>query len=152
MKQVDIRDLVGGVILIALGASVSLYASNHYNVGHADRMGPGYFPVALGWVLAVLGLIVALFSFKPSLHHTTPPKFRPRPFFAILLSVAAFALTVSRFGLVPGTVLLTLIAVFAEPGIRWRRTLLLAISLSLIAWLVFTVGLQMTLPAFTFLE
>ncbi|MEO7939667.1 MAG: tripartite tricarboxylate transporter TctB family protein, partial [Burkholderiaceae bacterium] len=136
MKHVDTRDLFGGLILIALGAFVSLYAANHYVVGQAERMGPGYFPVALGWLLAILGLVVALFAFKPSLHHTTPPKFRPRPFFAILLSVAAFAFTVSRFGLVPGTVLLTVIAVFAEPGIRWRRTILLALSLSLLAWLI----------------
>ncbi len=150
MKHVDARDLIGGLMLVVFGIGIAWYAAIHYTVGEPARMGPGFFPVALGWTLAGLGLIVALLAFKPSLHHSAPPKFRPRPFIAILLSVAVFALTVGRLGLVPATVLLTLIAVFAEPVIHWRRTLLLAISLALLAWLVFTVGLQMTLPAFTF--
>lgn len=151
MKHFDARDLIGGMILVVFGVGIAWYAGTHYTIGQPARMGPGFFPVALGWVLAGLGLIVALLAFKPSLHHSAPPKFRPRPFFAILLAIAVFALTVSSLGLVLATILLTLIAVFAEPGIRWRRSLLLAGALALLAWLIFTVGLQMTLPAFTFL-
>ena len=59
MKSRDTHDLVGGIALTVIGIACGLYASR-YNMGTAARMGPGYFPVVLGWLLALLGLLVAL--------------------------------------------------------------------------------------------
>ncbi len=149
MKHFDLREFTSGALLVALGAFVAAYAGTHYRIGAPAHMGPGFFPVALGCILAVLGLIVLLLSFRVSQHAWEVAAIAWRPLGAILVAVAVFALIVGRFGLMPATVALTFIAALAEPRFRWRRTLLLAVSLAVLSWLIFTVGLQMTLPAFS---
>jgi putative tricarboxylic transport membrane protein len=151
VRQIEFRDLVAGTLLLALGMFVAHYAAAHYRIGDPGQMGPGFFPVALGWTLAALGLVIALFAFRKTVHALHPPPFALRPLIAVLAAVLVFSLLVERLGLVPATFALTLVAVFAERPFRWRRTLLLAASLALISWLIFTVALKMTLPAFTFL-
>ena len=150
MKNMDSRDLLGGLILIGVGLFVALYAANHYSIGETSRMGPGYFPVALGWILAALGLVIAALSFRRTLHVLTPPPLKLRAMFAVLVSIALFALLLERLGLVPAAMVLAFVASFAGGKFRIRRTLALAVSLAILVWLVFTLGLQMTMPAFAF--
>jgi len=152
MNHIDVRDLIGGALLIAFGAFVALYAGHEYMVGQPARMGPGFFPVALGWILVGLGVIITLLAFRKTVHVLQPPPFTLRGLVAVLAAIVAFAVLVTPAGLVPATIALTFIAALAEQKFRLRRTALLAASLSLLAWLIFTVGLQMTLPAFAFLD
>ena len=148
MKYVDVRELIAGAVLMSFGLFVALYAARHYPVGQAAHMGPGFFPVTLGWILAGLGLVIALFAFRKTMHVLHPPPFALRPFLAVPASVAAFSLLVTPFGLVPATFALAFVAAFAERKFVLRRTVLLGIALGVLAWLIFTVGLQMNLPAF----
>ncbi len=150
IKHIDTRDLVAGLALIAVGLFVALYASNHYRMGDAARMGPGFFPTALGWILAGLGLIVVLFSFRRTVHAFEPPPFALRPFLAVLLAILAFGLLIERIGLVPTALVMTVIAAFANSNFHLGRALLLGVFLAGLSWLIFSVGLQMTLPAFNF--
>ncbi|WP_369335852.1 tripartite tricarboxylate transporter TctB family protein, partial [Halomonas sp. ND22Bw] len=41
----------------AVGATFAVGATT-YNIGDGARMGPGYFPLMLGVLLAVLGLLI----------------------------------------------------------------------------------------------
>jgi len=150
MNKVDQRDLVAGIILAAFGLFVALYSASHYEVGEASRMGPGFFPVSLGWLLVALGLIVLLLAFRNTVQVLTPPPFALRAIVAVPCAILVFSLVVDRFGLVPATFALTLVAVLAEKPFKLRRTLMLAAGLSLISWLIFIVGLNMTLAAFIF--
>jgi hypothetical protein len=113
-------------------------------------MGAGFFPVTLGWLLVALGLIVLLLAFRNTVQVLTPPPFALRAIVAVPCAILVFSLVVDRFGLVPATFALTLVAVLAEKPFKLRRTLMLAASLSLISWLIFIVGLNMTLAAFIF--
>jgi hypothetical protein len=144
----DIRDLIAGLLMISVGLFVALYASNQYQVGSAARMGPGYFPTILGSILAVLGLVIALMSFREVVHILKPPPFTPRPFIAVIAAVALFALLIGRVGLVPTTILMVIVTASGSNSFQLPRAVLLGISLSVIAWLIFSLGLQMTLPAF----
>lgn len=152
MKKFDIRDLLGGILLAGLGSVVAMYAGSHYQMGELSRMGPGYIPVALGVILAMLGIVIALLSFKKIPQVLQPPPFRMRPLAAILVSISVFALTVTRWGLVPATLLLVVIASRAEKDAPWMRTFVLGLALAALAWLIFVAGLQMSLPAFAFTE
>lgn len=151
MRHIEYRDLVAGIILSAFGLSVALYAASHYQVGAPSRMGPGFFPVALGWTLTGLGGVIALMSLRKTVQVLHPPPFALRALIAVPAAILVFSLLVEPLGLVPAAVALTCVAVFAEKPVRLRRTLLLGASLALISWLIFTVGLGMTLPAFAFL-
>jgi len=134
--------------MISLGLFVALYASTHYQVGSASRMGPGYFPTVLGYILAALGLAIALLSLRKTVHVVQPPPFTLRPFLAVMAAVALFALLISHVGLVPTTILMVVVTAAGSNSFQLRRAVLLGVSLSVIAWLIFSLGLQMTLPAF----
>lgn len=51
------KDFFSGLLYMALGIAFALGART-YNVGTGARMGPGYFPLMLGIVLAILGAVV----------------------------------------------------------------------------------------------
>ena len=53
------RDILAGTLFIVIGA-LALLGARGYPVGSAMRMGPGYFPVVLGWLLVALGALVGL--------------------------------------------------------------------------------------------
>lgn len=140
----DYADIIGGLLLMGGGAWFVLQAGS-YAMGSLRRMGPGYFPVAIGLLIILFGLLVLV----PALLRAGPmPRPEWRPFLTISLSVLAFALLVEKFGLVPATVALTVLAAAAEPELRPLRLLLLALGLSGIGVLVFTQGLGIPIPAF----
>ncbi len=144
----DNRDLIAGIAIMAVGIFTALYASSHYQLGTAARMGPGYFPTMLGGIMTFLGLVVALLSLRNAAHALTPPPFTPRPFIAIIAAVALFALLVTRIGLIPTTIVMVIVTASGSNSFRPARALFLGLCLSAIAWLIFSLGLQMTLPAF----
>ncbi|MEO8279959.1 MAG: tripartite tricarboxylate transporter TctB family protein [Ideonella sp.] len=151
MRHIEYRDLTAGVLLGGVGLFTALYGASHYTIGDPARMGPGFFPVMLGGVLVVLGVIIVLLAFRKTVHALHPPPFALRALLAVSLSILVFSLLVNSLGLVPATIAMTFVAVAAETPYKLRRTAILSVSLALIAWLIFTVALSMTLPAFTFL-
>lgn len=50
-------DLLAGAIFIVLGGGFA-YTASTYDVGSLRAMGPGYFPLVLGLVLAALGVVI----------------------------------------------------------------------------------------------
>lgn len=57
MKIKSQKDFFAGLMFMACGVAFAWGATN-YTVGEGARMGPGYFPLVLGILLAVLGLAV----------------------------------------------------------------------------------------------
>ena len=56
-RQASRDDLLAGGVFVALGVAFAVGATR-YDLGSALNMGPGYVPLALGLVLAVLGLVI----------------------------------------------------------------------------------------------
>ena len=52
------KDFWAGLMFIGCGLFAVAWSLAHYQMGSAVRMGPGYFPVVLGGLLAVLGAAV----------------------------------------------------------------------------------------------
>lgn len=150
MKSFDKQDMISGMVLGGFGLFIAIYAAQHYEIGTTAAMGPGYFPVALGSILTVLGLIIMLLSIRRVPTEIWQVPFTLRPLLAVLAAVLVFAVLILKLGLVPSTVALTLVAALAEPKFRFQRTILLGIGLALLSWLIFRLGLKMPLPAFVF--
>ena len=55
MKIKSQRDFFSGLMFTAVGVAFA-WGATTYNVGSGARMGPGYFPLMLGIVLAFIGL------------------------------------------------------------------------------------------------
>ncbi len=144
MLQRDYRDIVAGSVLCLLGAFVALYCAIHYNLGSLTKLGPGLFPAALGVFLAVMGAAIAgLALFRQGQKVTV----EVRPAVAVLVSLAAFAMTIESFGLIPAISLLTFVASFGNDRLRLSRAVGLAVALSAIATLIFRVGLELPVDA-----
>ena len=60
--KLNAKDIASGVILI-LFAAVALWLNQDHSLGSARRMGPGYMPMLVFWILMGLGIIVLGTSF-----------------------------------------------------------------------------------------
>lgn len=142
MKDKDTADIVGGLALTALGLLAAIYAQR-YELGDLGHMGPGYFPVVLGFILAILGLLVAL----PALFRGGQRVHGEWKSLALVVgSIVLFALTLDVLGLVLATVLSVLVSSLADKQITWQGRGALCLSLAALTYLVFGVALGMSLP------
>ncbi|MFN3296914.1 tripartite tricarboxylate transporter TctB family protein [Caldimonas sp.] len=142
MKHKDLQDLIGGVLLSAVGLFFALY-SQRYDLGTAARMGPGYFPTVLGWTLTVLGVLVAL----PALFRKGPPvKIQLGNFLFVMAALLLFAFSLRSLGMVAATFLASFVASLADRDITWKGRALMSAGVTVLTVLVFSVGLNMVLP------
>jgi len=143
MFQKDYRDMVGGLLMMFVGLAVSFFAYENYDIGTLNRMGPGFFPVGLGGILAVLGFFIAL----PAFFRTgSPVKFEMRTLVLVTASIVAFALMLKSMGIIVATTLAVLISSTADREITWKGRILVSLGVAAMVWLVFIYGLRMVLP------
>ena len=62
MKIKNGKDFWAGMMYLGFGLYFAIYARN-YNMGTALRMGPGYFPIVLSWMLVLFGGVVIARAF-----------------------------------------------------------------------------------------
>ncbi|MEI6733750.1 MAG: tripartite tricarboxylate transporter TctB family protein [Comamonadaceae bacterium] len=55
------KDFFSGVVFMAVGGAFA-WGATTYTVGSGARMGPGYFPLMLGVLLAIIGAVIAFKS------------------------------------------------------------------------------------------
>jgi len=145
MNILSLRFIVAA-ILVAIGLSGFVLGLD-YDFGSARRMGPGYFPVVLSGLLVLLALIEGISAIlKKEQQHETPVDWRP--LIAILVAVAAFAITIAYFGLIPAFLVVIGISSLAQPSYGWKPALILSLVTCVGAWLLFSQLLGMTLPLF----
>ena len=139
MRIASPRDFWSGVLFGALGLFVAIYAATQYQLGSALRMGPGYFPAAVGGLVALLGFILAVRSLRvpgPAI-----PKLYWRPILFIVVASIAYGYLLKPLGLVLSTALAVVAAAFAGHEFRWREALILAAVLALFSVGVFVYAL-----------
>lgn len=147
MKSRDIRNCLAGGSLIIFGVFFFIYAMQ-YELGSMRSMGPGFFPRAVGALIALCGLSVLLPSLISKVRAGYDDlKFpRLRPFLWISVSVALFAALINVIGLAPTTVIMVAVAAFAEYEAKAKSVAILAISLALMSYLLFSVALGLPIP------
>ena len=134
---------VGGVFILIGGAFV--VGSLGYELGTPLRMGPGYFPLLVGAVLAALGLAIAV----KGLVAGEVPSFGAMPWravTAIVLAVLFFGFTARRLGFVPASAVTALLSTQASARVRPLTAVAVAAGLTVAATLIFVVGLQLRIP------
>lgn len=146
MHSRDYRDIIGGMVLIVIGAGAAIYAAMSLRFGTVTNMGPGMFPAALGMLLAGFGAVILVPAFCRG---GDLPEIEWRPLIVVLLAMLAFALIVQPFGMVPAIVVMTLIASRADRKLSPLALSILIVALSLTATLIFQVALGLQLRAFS---
>jgi hypothetical protein len=157
MKIKSQRDFFAGLMFATVGAAFAIGATQ-YNVGSGARMGPGYFPLMLGILLAALGLVVVFGSLSAERAERSDGDpvgqiaWRPLVYiiganllFGVMLG-GVRSLDLPAMGLVVGIYALVLVACRARPNFPLRSTLVLATVLALGSYLIFILGLRLQFP------
>ena len=140
MKITSPEDFWSGVMFIAFGV-VAVVVARDYPMGSALRMGPGYFPTCLGFIMMVLGAVVAALGLRVKGEGTG--KWGWRALSWLCAAFAGFGLLIEPAGLVPA--LLVLIVCSALAGRDFRPAELIVLVVVLIAGAVglFVYGLEL---------
>ncbi len=135
-------DLVAGLFLLAC-ALLLWWFGQPLKAGTAFRMGPGYVPMMLAWILAAFGVVLTAMG----LLHRGPrlERWRLGPIVMILGAIVVFGLTIERAGLLIASALVVAMGGIATPDSRLREVLLLALCLAAFACLLFPIALQLPL-------
>ena len=137
------RDFWAGLLFVGIAALFIALASQ-YRFGEAHRMGPGYFPIMVCALLAVLGAIVAARALV--LDGPPLPGFNPRPLVVTLVAVVLFGLAIERLGLAAAILVLVMVSAFADRNVRLVQSLALAVLLIAFSVAAFVWLLGLPLP------
>ena len=137
------KDFWIGIIFIFFGLCAVLIGQD-YGMGTAGRMGPAYFPVVLGGLLALIGAIGVIRSF---IRQGEPiGRIHVKELVLILAAVLLFGYLVRNAGLVPAAIVLIMVSAFASPKFHLGKTVALAIGLAVFAVLLFVKLLGLPMP------
>jgi hypothetical protein len=141
------KDLIAGLMFMAWGA-VALWLSRNYPVGTAVRMGPGYFPLVLSWLLIGFGAVITARGVLTEGEPLT--RWYWRPVVMVLASFLIFAALIDRAGLAVAGMLSVLVGAYGGPDFRLREAFVLAVGLTIgaAALFVYALGLPTRLLPF----
>lgn len=148
------KDFFSGLMFMAVGSGFAIGATN-YTIGQASRMGPGYFPLILGVILAILGAIIAVQSFASKAPDGDKiGKWAWKPLVYVLGSNLAFgALLVGlpsigfpSFGLIVAIYALVFIASQAGDRVNIKELVILSTILAVGSYMAFIKLLSLQFP------
>ncbi|MDD2809438.1 tripartite tricarboxylate transporter TctB family protein [Rhodoferax sp.] len=145
------KDFYAGLLFMAIGAAFAWGATN-YRVGTSASMGPGFFPLMLGLLLVLLGLVITLRAMaRSSAGSDKIGAWAFKPLFFVIAANLLFGvllgglpgLGIPAMGLVLGIYGLTLVASLAGEKFKLQEALVLASVLALGSYLAFVVLLKL---------
>jgi hypothetical protein len=148
------KDFLSGLMFLVVGG-VFAWGATSYSIGTGARMGPGYFPMMLGILLAILGAIILM----GALIVETPDgdkvgRIAWQPLLYILGSNLVFGLMLGglpsiglpSMGLIAAIFALIIIASKAGDEFDWKSVLILSAVLSVGSYLAFIALLKLQMP------
>lgn len=145
------KDFFAGLLFMAIGIAFA-WGATTYTIGDGARMGPGYFPLVLGIVLAIIGAVVvvqALVLETPDGNPIGPWAWRPLCFviasnflFGILLGGWPLV-GLPAMGLIIAIYVLTIVAALAGNEFKLSEVLILATILAAGSYFAFVYGLKL---------
>ena len=141
-------------MFMGIGVAFAWGASS-YTIGTAARMGPGYFPLILGILLAVLGVVIAFKATVVKTQDGDPVgRWGWRPLFFVLLGNFVFgvllaglpSLGIPAMGLIAAIFGLIFIAALGGPGFQFKEVFWLASVLAAGSYVAFVWALKLQFP------
>ncbi|MGV0960920.1 MAG: tripartite tricarboxylate transporter TctB family protein [Limnohabitans sp.] len=154
MKIKSQKDFFSGLMFTVVGASFA-YGATNYSIGSGGRMGPGYFPLLLGVILAVLGGAV---MFKALVVETQDGekigKWAWKPLFFIITANLLFGILlgglpsvgIPAMGLIAAIFGVTIVSSLAGDTFNLKEVLILSVVLSIGSYLAFIMLLKLQFP------
>ena len=147
MRSVIPKDYYGGALIMLIGL-VSAYGGSRFQIGTLQRMGPGFFPTAIGVVLAAIGLMIALSAGPAEADAKTKPPLDLRGALCIVGGLLAFAVLGDFGGLIPATFAVVFISAMGDRQNTVKTAAMLATGVVVTGVFLFWWLLQIQLPLF----
>lgn len=142
MYSRDIRDICAGLFVGGIGLFIAVNSAVNYKLGTLKQLGVGGFPFGLGIILLLLGLLILV---PALLRPGTAIKVEFARPAIIIAGMAAFALLVKPFGMIPAVIALIVVSSLADRPVRPGYVAGSSIVLSALIYLLFRVGLNQPL-------
>ena len=148
------QDFFAGLMFCIIGAAFGFGATT-YNIGEGARMGPGYFPLMLGIVLAILGAFIVFEALVVETEDGEPiGRWAWKPLVFIIGANLAFGILLGglpkiglpSMGMIVAIYALTIISSLAGNEFEWKAVLVLATILSVGSWVAFIWLLKLQIP------
>jgi len=140
------RDFFSGLMFLVVGLAFA-WGATDYSMGSGARPGPGYFPMMLSVLMAIIGAIVIFTSLTIEVEGGDPiGDIAWRPLLVVVAAILLFAVALPRLGLIITTPLLIIVVSFASTEFKWPGVLIASVVLDVFSWLVFVKGLNLTIP------
>jgi hypothetical protein len=131
---------------------VALWFGRHLAMGTTVRMGPGYVPHMLAYIMMALGGIIAVVALFSQGETTEAPKWKPITMvtigivcFAVLFEPMSFVPWFVPAGLIPSLIVLVLIASMGGDEFKLSEVVFNMIVLAILCTIVFKLGLSMNI-------
>ena len=137
------RDFWSGLMFFVVGA-VAVFVAREYPFGKALRMGAGYFPTLMGWILILFGIYIMAKGLRRS--EKIQGSWSIRAMIVLPVTIGLFGALMERAGFIPALALLTFGSAAASKEFRWGEVLLLTAILTGLSLAVFIWGLGLPFP------
>lgn len=140
------KEVAGGSLMILIGLA-SVFGGIRYGLGTFRHMGAGFFPVAVGSALALVGGSIACTGAAREAarrHVNKKPDLRGWVF--IIGGILGFMLLGAYGGLVPATFAVVFISALGDRGNSVKEACLLALAMVAVSVGVFWWGLELPMP------
>ena len=134
------KDFFAGLLYIAFGG-LAVALGSGYPLGSAARMGPGYFPVMVGSLLLLVGIVVAARGLRAKSERMGALAIKP--LVLVLGAVILFAALIEKIGLAVAILGVVVIGYLANTRRRPLELLVLALVLTTASVLIFHYGLKL---------
>ena len=154
MKIKSQKDFFSGLMFMGVGVAFA-WGATTYNVGNGARMGPGYFPLLLGILLALIGAAVTFFSITVETQDGEKVgSWAWKQLFFIIGANLLFGVLlaglpsfgVPAMGLIVAIYGLTFVASLAGDHFRFKEVFILATILAVLSYAAFVWGLKLQFP------
>lgn len=154
MKIKSQKDFFAGLMFMVTGIAFAWGATN-YTIGEGARMGPGYFPLLLGIILALIGVAVVFQALVVETEGGDPiGSFAWKPLVFIIAANVIFGIMIGGIpkiglppmGLIVGIFALVFVASLAGDEFKAKEVGILAVILAILSYCAFILLLNLQFP------
>src|SRR5205814_8552659 len=132
--------------MVLIGA-IAINEGRGYQLGTLQKMGPGYFPVALGVILIFLGMLIAgTASTGGNEEQEAMPHAEWRGWFCIIAGPLLFVVLGKYFGLLPATFACVFVSALGDRETTLKGAVVLSAGVTIFGILLFSYVLKISMP------
>ena len=137
------KDFWAGLVFAGTGAA-AIFIARDYPFGTTLRMGPGYFPRVLGWILILFGIYVMVRGLRSN--EKIQGNWSVRALIVLPLSMVLFGITMELAGFIPALAVLIFVSAASGREFKFKEVLLLTLFLGVLSIAMFIWGLGLPYP------